>query len=67
MDPGCGPKIVLSQRQKNAAKKLHNKLQKERHMHQGRGGEGDWGGVRTLVSRCGWKGQRIYGKVTVGR
>ena len=38
MDPGCGPKIVLSQGQKNTAKKLHSKLQKERHIHQGRGG-----------------------------
>ena len=66
MDPGCGPKIVLSQGQKNTAKKLHNKLQKERHIHQGRGGEAGWGGVPTLVSRCGWEGQRIHGKVTVG-
>ena len=30
-------------------------------------GEGGWGGARTLVSRCGWEGQRIHGKVTVGR
>ena len=42
MDPDCGPKIVLSQGQKNAAKRLHNKLQKERHIHQGRGREGGW-------------------------
>ena len=67
MDPGCGPKIMLSQGQKNTAKKLQSKLQKERHIHQGRGGKGGWGGVRTLVSRCGWEGQRIHGKVTVRR
>ena len=54
-------------RTEKCCKKLHNKLQKERHIHRGRGGEGGWGGVPTLVSLCGWEGQRIHGKVTVGR
>ena len=37
------------------------------HSSQGRGGQCGWGGVPTLVSRCGWEGQRIHGKVAVGR
>ena len=47
MGPGCGPKIVLSHGQKNTLKKMHNILQKERHIHR-KGEEGSVVGVAYL-------------------